>query len=256
MTAIAAERIKLMTIRSPYWCLGLAVLFSIGVTSLFALLFSSISDVEGASVPSEGDIDGVALSVLLVGLTQFAVTVLMIMAVLGITSEYRFSTIRATFLATPNRTIVLVAKALVYIALTFVAMLILTLVCLAILKAGIGGFSFGDAAVIRHIWGVPLFASLCVLLSIGVGALVRQSAGAISIVLVWMWVLETILSAVPKVRDWAGPLLPFLNGTRFLSGGSPGDGFHWGPYVSLIYFAAWAVVIFVAGVIVTNRRDA
>ncbi|MGW0035208.1 ABC transporter permease [Gordonia sp. NPDC003376] len=244
--ALRAEQIKLTTIRSPYWCVGLAVILSLGVTGLFA----------GLAENTDGrPVDGETLFVALIGLHQFAVIVLMIMAILGITSEHRFGTIRSTFLAVPKRPVALVAKAIVYVGLAFLTMLILTVICVLMLKAGITGIDLGSSGVIRQIWGIPVFAALCVLLSIGVGALVRQTAGAISLVLVWMLVIETILGAVPKVRDWAAPLLPFGNGTRFLSG-VEGSDYHWGPTVSLVYFAAWAIVIFVVGVIVTDRRDA
>ena len=252
--AIRAEWIKLTTIRSPYWCLGLAAVLGIGITGIFSAVFSNLSEITGDG--SGTHVDGQALQVLLVGLHQFAMIVLMIMAILGITSEYRFSTIRASFLATPKRGVVLGAKAVAYTAPTFVTMLVLTVICLVIIAAGLGGVHFGDADVIRNIWGIPLVAALGVLFSIGVGALVRQTAGAISLVLVWMLVLESILSAVPKVSDWAGPFLPFLNGSHFLSGSAGSTDFHWGPYGSLIYFMIWAVVMFGAGVLVMNRRDA
>ncbi|MGV9670424.1 ABC transporter permease [Gordonia sp. NPDC003504] len=253
---LRAEQIKIGSIRSPYWCMGLVVLLSIGITALFSALFTGAPDETGSSGTEVAD--GAAMTVLLVGLQQFAVIVLMIMAVLGITSEYRFSTIRASFLAVPNRPRVLIAKAVVYVALTVITTLVLAVVCILILQAGLGTsvVGFGNSSVIRQIWGTPIFAALCVLLSMGVGALVRQTAGAISIVLVWMLVLETILGSVPRVRDWVGPFLPFANGTRFLSGGSADDVFHWNSYVSLVYFAVVAIVVFVAGVVVTNRRDA
>lgn len=256
---LRAEQIKLTSIRSPYWCMGLVVILSLGVTALFASLASNVNETAGpdtATASTSAGVDGSALSVALLGLNQFAVIVLMIMAVLGITSEYRFSTIRATFLAVPKRTSALLAKATVYVSLTFVTMLILTVICVGILVAGIGGFGFGDATVIRQIWGIPVYAALCVLLSMGVGALVRQTAGAISVVLVWMLVVETILGAVPKVKDWVGPFLPFANGSRFLSGATAGDDYHWNSGVSLVYFALWAVVVFVAGVWLANQRDA
>ena len=255
---LRAEQIKLTSIRSPYWCMGLVVILSLGVTGLFAGLASNVNEPAGpgAATSTSAGVDGSALTVALLGLNQFAVIVLMIMAVLGITSEYRFSTIRATFLAVPKRTSALLAKATVYVSLTFVTMLVLTVICVGILVAGIGGFGFGDATVVRQIWGVPVYAALCVLLSMGVGALVRQTAGAISIVLVWMLVVETILGAVPKVKDWIGPFLPFANGSRFLSGATAGDDYHWNSGVSLVYFAVWAVVVFVAGVWLANQRDA
>lgn len=251
---LRAERIKLASIRSPYWCMALVIVLSIGITGLFAALASSIDDSSEATRTTE--VDGSSLTVVLIGLNSFAVIVLMIMAVLGITSEYRFSTIRSTFLAVPKRTSALLAKAAIYVSLSVITMLVLTVICLALLIVGVGGFGFGDSAVIRQIWGVPVYTALCVLLSLGVGTLLRQTAGAISLVLVWMLVIETILSAVPKVKDWIGPFLPFANGSRFLSGASPGDNYHWNSSISLVYFAVWAIAIFAAGVWVANQRDA
>lgn len=256
--ALRAEWIKLTSTRSPYWCVAVAVVVSLGFTGLLAGSLSSITDVAnsgGSTADLRPEVYGAALQVLMLGVFQFAVIVLMIMATLGITSEYRFATIRSSFLAQPKRPVVLTAKALVFVALTVVITLILTVVCLFILKAGISGFELGTSMVIRQIWGIPVYAGLCMLLALGVGALIRHTAGAISLVLVWMLVIETILSSVPKVRDWVGPFLPFENGRHFLFEVNDGA-FHWGPYVGLIYFAVWAVGIFAAGVLVTTRRDA
>ncbi|MFT4125205.1 MAG: ABC transporter permease [Gordonia sp. (in: high G+C Gram-positive bacteria)] len=258
ISLLRSEWIKLGTIRSPYWCAGLMVVLSVGITGLLAAVIDNVSDISGSPTTTDPTvIDGTVATVLLVGLNQFAVVVLMIMAVLGITSEYRFATIRESFLAAPKRPWVLGAKGIVYVAFGFLAMLLLTVVCLAILRVGIGrAVDFGASAVIHQIWGIPLYSALCVLFALGVGALVRHTAGAISLLLVWMLVVESILSAVPKVSDWFGPLLPFANGSRFLAGATSGDDFHWNSTVSLIYFAVWAVLVFAAGVFVVDRRDA
>lgn len=257
---LRSEQIKLTSIRSPYWCIGLVVVLSIGITAMFSALLTNLPDTgpDGSGSGTSGAADGTAMGVLLLGLQQFSVIVLMIMAVLGVTSEYRFSTMRASFLAVPHRPLVLLGKAAVYVALTVITTLILAVVCILILQAGLGTsvVGFGDEAVIRQVWGTPIYAALCVVLSMGVGSLVRQTAGAISIVLVWMLVLETILGSVPRVRDWVGPFLPFANGGRFLTGATAGDHYHWNSGVSLAYFAVWAIVIFAAGVLVTERRDA
>ena len=48
-----------------------------------------------------------------IGVAVFGVPVLMILASMTVTGEYRSGMVRTTFLATPNRTLVLVAKAVV-----------------------------------------------------------------------------------------------------------------------------------------------
>ncbi len=97
MTLLAVERIKLFSTRSPWWCIALASLIMIGLGALFSALAG------GQDFPMS------------VGTTQigygFALNVILVMAAIAVTTEYRFSTIRATFMAVPNRTSVLLAKA-------------------------------------------------------------------------------------------------------------------------------------------------
>jgi hypothetical protein len=63
-----------------------------------------------------------------------AVPVLMVVASMTITAEFRTQMIRTTFLAVPNRSLVLVAKALVSAAAAAVATVVMVL--LTVLVAG------------------------------------------------------------------------------------------------------------------------
>ena len=245
--AIEAERIKLLTTKSAYWCSGIVVLLGIGL----ALLLGWATNVDS------GDGSSMSVSDFLVGTTAFGVTVLMIMAVLAVTSEFRFGTIRTSFQAVPQRANVLLAKAVVYGGLSALLTFVLTVVSLPLAKAVSGSDIelFGSTAI-RMYWGVPLYTFLSVLIGLGLGALIRQTAGAIVILLVWSLVLEGVLSVIPKVGDAVGPFLPFLNGSHFIDDSDMGIDWHWNAYGSLIYFLVFAAVIFGAGVLVTDRRDA
>ena len=102
MTAVAlldAERIKLSTTRSPVWtAVGVAGL-SLGLAAIQG------STAYGAgSLPAEKPALGVAV---------FGVPVLMVLAAMTVTGEYRSGMICTMFMATPNRSMVLVAKAVV-----------------------------------------------------------------------------------------------------------------------------------------------
>ena len=99
MTLLAVERIKLFSTRSPWWCAFAALALSTGFTALAAM---STEDGDG----------GLSLPSATTGL-QFALVVVLALAALAITTEYRFGTIRSTFQAVPNRAAVLVAKAVV-----------------------------------------------------------------------------------------------------------------------------------------------
>ncbi|MCR5978295.1 ABC transporter permease [Gordonia jinghuaiqii] len=247
IAAVNAERIKLASTRSPYWCLGVVFVLGVGFAALLGALLSG-----GHGEP--GEIDSLTDD-FLIGLDQFGVAVLAIMAVLGITSEYRFGTIRPTFAAVPGRPSVLIAKAVVFGGLALVVTAVVALVGVVLAQALAGhGMALGGPETARHLWGTPVFAMLCALVGLAVGALVRHSAGAVAIVLVWMLALERIVSVLPRVGEHIAPFLPFLNGWNFLAGGD--DSFHWNAYGSLLYFAVFTVVLLVVAAVVTDARDA
>ncbi|GAB2642645.1 ABC transporter permease [Gordonia jinhuaensis] len=252
---INSERIKLLTTRSPYWCVAIVAVIGLGL----AVIIGSASGSEDSGVRTS-----VSPTLFALGVYQVGVVVLTIMAVLSVTSEFRFGTIRTTFLATPNRALVLVAKAIVYGLLAAVVAGVLNIAAMLIGKALTSGSHTVDLAAadaVRSYWGMPVFAFCAVLIGIGVGALVRQTAGAIVILMVWMLVLENVLVSIPHVGDDVGPWLPFQNAGRFLAADSSMDDtytgyFHWGIYGSLVYFVVISLIVFGAGVAATVRRDA
>ncbi|UEA61330.1 ABC transporter permease [Gordonia otitidis] len=263
MGAVRAEQIKLTSTRAPWWCTATVVVLGLGIAALIAVVTRGVG--AGPDQPSDVGADASsvdqtgAASVYLIGVNFFGVVILMIMAVLGVTTEFRYGTIRTSFLGIPRRWNVLCAKALVYVALTFVIVLPLTLCSVLVVIAlsdGSSGLDLGSEHVIRQIWGTAVWASLCVVVGIGVGAIVRQTAGAVSVVLVWMLVIENVAAALPVVGRRIGPFLPFRNGSRFLDGDFPGDGYHWNSWVSLVYFAVFAAIVFAIGLLVVNGRDA
>ncbi|MDL9938386.1 ABC transporter permease [Gordonia sp. ABSL1-1] len=241
IATINAERIKLTTTRAPYWCLGTVAVLALGLAFL-----TGIGSSNG---------DPLDVYVYLVGLNTLGIAVLTIMAILGITSEYRFGTIKPTFLAVPKRWTVLTAKAVVYAVLAFVVVLVLFVVSLVLAFSAAGAdLDFGDSDTIRAMWGTPVVASLYMVIAIALGALLRHTAGAVALALIWPWVAENIIAALPTVGEHVGPFLPFLNATAFLSGGN--DDFHWGAYGSLAYFAGFTAILFGIAVAVVDKRDA
>ncbi|WP_439030411.1 ABC transporter permease [Gordonia terrae] len=247
IAAINAERIKLASTRSPYWCLGVVVVLGLGI----AVLLGAIA---GGGYGDPGETDSLT-GQYLTGVNQFGVAVLAIMAVLGITTEYRFGTIRPTFAAVPRRPRVLIAKVVVFGVLTFVVTAVVCVVALVLAQALAGdGIALGGPDTVRQLWGTPVFATLCALIGLAVGALVRHSAGAVAIVLVWMLALERIISVLPRVGEYIVSFLPFLNGWNFLAGGS--ETFDWNAYGSLLYFAVFTLALLGVAVAVTNARDA
>lgn len=251
MTLLTVERIKLFSTRSPWWCIGLTAALCIGLGSLVA-------------ATSHADYLNVVVTQ---NFYSFGMTIIMVMAILAVTTEYRFNTIKSTFLAVPDRTRALLAKtqivcliaALVGEVCSFGAWGISKL----ILPSAPLGLSTG--ADWRTVAGMGLVYGLAALMAIGVGLLVRQSAGAITLMLVYSLLVENLFPAIPKIGEPVHKWMPFVNADHFVRGGQvlphgngPNivQGMHYGPWSGLAYFAAWAVAIFLVGVYVANRRDA
>jgi ABC-2 type transport system permease protein len=201
-----------------------------------------------------------AADVVGLGVGTFGSMVLMILAALTVTSEYRFGLIRTTFQAVTNRGSVLAAKALLVGVYGAILSFVLAVIGLYLAKALAGEqagalLGFDIDGTWRVLYGTAILAFVQVVLAIGVGALMRQSAGAIAILLLWPLLIENLVGVIPTVGEKIQPFLPFLNANHFL-GSSGGVDFHWGPIGGLIYFVAFTAVIFGAAVFVVNRRDA
>ncbi|NLU83157.1 ABC transporter permease [Rhodococcus sp. HNM0569] len=264
MAVLTAERIKLTTTRSPWWCTAIVIALGLGLAGVIGLSAKASLNsfenqlAEGNQPDFEPFLPTLADAV--GGVSGFGVLVLMILAALSVTSEYRFGLIRTTFQAIPNRSSVLVAKAGLIGVFSAVLTFVLTFGAYAIAKATAGDKA-GAALTLtsetdwRAIYGVPLYAFLCVILAVAVGALLRQSAGAIALLLLWPLLIESLFNLFGSFGREVMPFLPFLNANNFL--GMPGGvDFHWGPWGSLVYFAAFVLVVFGISLFVVNRRDA
>lgn len=250
MTLLAMERIKLVSTRSPWWCTAAALALVIGMTVMLAAT---------ADGPLHIGMTGFFL--------QFGVMVMLVMAAVSVTTEYRYSTIRTTFQAVPNRTAALLAK-------TAVVAFVSGLVGVA---ASFGAWATAwlirpgpDLAITtgdewRAVAGAGLVFALAAVLAVAVGIIVRHTAGAVALLLVWALLAESIIGLLPNVGEAIQRWLPFVNANHFLSAGliEPGeDGppiptdMPFGPWGSLAYLAVLAAGLLVVALVVANRRDA
>ena len=252
MSAVAvldAERIKLSTTRSVVWTAAAVAVLSIGLAALQG------STAYGAvPLPPERAASGVAV---------FGVPVLMILAALTVTGEYRSGMIRTTFMATPNRTLVLVAKAIVatvFSAVYAAAMTVAAVVVGRLMAPPLVGshLSFVDPQTWRLIGAITLYAALTAVLGVGVAALLRHSAGAVAVLLLWPLLVEPVLGNLPNIGSEIGPYLPFANVFRFIDVQwlYPAYAMPWGVVGSLLYFMTVVGVVYAAAIVVVNRRDA
>ncbi|CAM2976481.1 Integral membrane protein [Prescottella defluvii] len=250
MSVLNAERIKLTTTKSPMWCSLIAVVVSVG--------FAAIMGVAYKSTIESGDTSFGEFSVSLTqaGAAQFGAMLVMIMSALAVTTEYRFGVIRTTFQAIPNRTQVIGGKALLLAIVAAVLGLVIALLSFVVGQATSGvSLSMGSGDNARELFGIPIYFALLAVLAVGVGTLIRQSAGAISLLLLWPLVIESLATIIPKVGKYVGEFGPFNNVSYFLGSGANFD-FHWGPWGGLLYFAAFVAIVFGAALFAVNKRDA
>ena len=154
----------------------------------------------------------------------------------------------------------LIAKAALVGVFGAILSLVLTFGAYAIGKATAGetagaGLTLSTSDDWRVIYSVPIFALLCVVLAVAVGALLRQSAGAIALLLLWPLLIESLFNLFGSFGRNVMPFLPFANAYPFL-GVTQNVDFHWGPWGSLVYFTAFVAVVFAASLYVVNKRDA
>jgi hypothetical protein len=110
----------------------------------------------------------------------------------------------------------------------------------------------------RLVGAIALYAMLAAVLAVGVGALIRASAGAVALLLLWPLVVEPLLGNMPNIGTDIGPYLPFGNAFRFtgVQWLYPEYAMPWGELGSIVYFAVVSAAVFVAALVTVNRRDA
>lgn len=165
MSLITVERIKLFSTRSPWWCMIVAAVLSIGLAAL-ATGFASGPD-ELRVTP--------AMTQFGVGLGQM---VIMVMAALAVTTEYRFGTIRTSFQAVPQRAALLLNKTIVVATLAAVVGLVASWGSWAIgsLLASGADMTIDTAAEWRLMFGQGLVYGFAAIFAVAVGILIRQSS--------------------------------------------------------------------------------
>ncbi|MCA1782092.1 MAG: hypothetical protein LC679_07940 [Intrasporangiaceae bacterium] len=249
---VVAEMRKVTTVVTTW------VLTGIGL--LLTLIGAAVSTFVAMATGSEftGSDADVAVAIDQIG--AFSVIVLVV-ALLAMTTEFRHGTAGRTFQVTPSRTRVLTAKMLVgagYAAAYFVAGLVIVagVVGTAALLSSTG-LSIGPrtGTAIWHGFGGLVLTAL---FGVAIGALIRSQVVALTVMLVWVFIVEQlIIFAVPRVGQW----LPFnaLN-ALFVSDEarqSAPDGMLvlLEPAVGLVTFLGYVVVTAAAAILLLRTRD-
>jgi ABC-2 type transport system permease protein len=255
---LRAEWTKLRSVRSTGW----ALLAIVGLTVGLGAFFSALAETNVARAGA-GDNDIVRDSLVGAYLGQIGVVAF---ATLAITSEYATGLILATFTAMPRRGAVLAAKALLVCA-TVLAVGLSASVASFVLGQHLlhgGGFvppaypyaTLGDGPVQRAVLGTALFLGALALLSLGVGAVVRHSVTAVSVLLGLLFVPLVVAPLLPEdARELVQQSTPGA-GLAVQQTVERADNLPIDPWAGVGVTFAWAAGALLLALVLIRRRDA
>jgi ABC-type transport system involved in multi-copper enzyme maturation permease subunit len=201
-----SEWTKLRSTPSTAWSLLVAVALIVGVGALYALLRVTRPPSDPAAVAS---FDPVAVSLTGVQLAELAVGILGILLVAG---EYATGTIRVSFAAVPRRLPVLWGKAVVLglttVVLCLPATLAAFLVGQSMLSAEGLDVPLSDPDVARAVLGSALYLGAVGLLGLGLGTLLRSTAGAVAGLFGVLFAPQLLAGLLPAA--WSDRIYPYL----------------------------------------------
>lgn len=246
---IASEVTKLHSLRSSRLSLLIALGLLVGLGVLVPWM-SVRSWQEGASTVGY---DAYGRSLSGIYLAQIAFGVLGAMVVTG---EYATGSIRSTFAAVPRRLPVLWSKLGVFLAVTLVLGTIASFAAFllgqAIFSTKDVAVSLGDPHVLRAVIGCGLFLAAMGAFGLALGALVRNTAAAITTLTMALFVVPMIVDFMPK-GEKIGPYLPSSAGLNLTSTVSSGP---LGPWEGFGVLLTWVVATIGLAAVLLVRRDA
>ena len=238
--ALQAELIKLSTTRTFLALVASAVALSL----LVVVLITSIQDVF-----TDDDLRGTFSS-------DASGLFIMLLGAIGMAGEWRHRTIANTVLAFPDRLRLLAAKFIAYAA---AGVLLSLAVNLAIMLVGslilssrdLDTLSIGDLFDI--LWRNLVVAAYYAAIGVAVGALIRNPAGAIVLLLALLFVVDgTLLALAPDVWKF-GPLGGVPSGIIEVAPDDEEDLLGLG--AALAVGAGWLALLFAAAMATFTRRD-
>ena len=253
-SVLAMEWTKFRTVRSTYWTLLAAVVAAVGIAALTCSIYINRFDRLGFADrvtfnPTRFSLNGLELAQLAIG----------VLGVLVVTNEYSTGMIRATFAAVPQRLGVLAAKGVVFSATVLVLGELMSFAAFflgqSILSSRNVEAHIGNPGVLRAVVGGGLYLTVLGLLALGLGTLIRHTAGAIAALFGLVFLIPQVIHAMPA--PWSTSIGKYMlnnAGQQMVAlHGAPG---YLSPGPSLIICVAYVAVALAAAAIVITRRDA
>lgn len=254
--AMDSEFAKIRSVRSTYWTLLICLVVSVGISLLIAAVTSANWDQIGvndrASMGVSTTVSGVYFGVLVTG----------VLGVMVVSTEYGTGMMRTSLTAFPRRGMLFTAKACV---LAIVVLLLGVVIAFAsygaaspfYTKHGVD-LSLSQTANLRALFAVPVYLTLVALMGLGLGFLLRHTAGAISSLVGLYFVLPIITNFLPGTagKD-INKIVPSNAGASMMATHATANGApQLSPAAGLITLLIWTAVLLVPAFWLFRRRDA
>ncbi|MFG2842668.1 ABC transporter permease [Kitasatospora sp. NPDC048296] len=261
---LAAEWIKLRSLRSTYWVLALASLVAIVIN--INAVHSDLTYIDHPP-PRLPGMPAYRYDPLFHGLSSIASDLMAVAAgslgAITVFGEYTTGMIRTTFAAVPDRRGVIAAKVLLIGGITALAGVVVSTASFfatnAMLASRHVGLSITDEGCLRVFLSYAAIVPVCALIGMALGALLRHATASIVSLVLLMFILPLIFGG-DRYR-WLkeiGTHLPLATVQRLTI--NPHSGATMGKYApsvldSWITMGVWAAVAVAVTVVVVRRRD-
>lgn len=245
---VRAERTKLFSLRSTFWTMLVTFAGSLAVTVLSATSAGHHTRAwyQGFD-PTNQSLAGLMIAVLSIG----------VLGTLAMTGEYGSGTMRSTLAAAPRRPLLLGAKAVVVGVVTLLAGEVLAFCCfgvgqLLLTHGGAPTASLDQAGVLRAVALSGAYLALLALAALGLGLIVRHTAGALAAYAGLTFLLPVILQ---RISGHAGEYTPLgllansVAAVRHQQSAVPAP-------LAFALMALYAAVLLTLGGVLLVRRDA
>jgi ABC-2 type transport system permease protein len=248
------EWIKLRTVRSTGWGFGILAVSMIGLAVLVNGIIAAHWGSASASDKATFDPTNQGFTGLIIGQLVMAV-----LGVLFITSEFSSGMARATFAAAPRRPLVLAAKTAVFGGLALLAGEVLAFITFfageLIMKSGVPHASLGQPHVLRAVMMAGAYVCLSGLFGLGLGAIIRHTAGGIAAAVGVIFVVPFVTLPLPEsVRDSVAKFLPEQIAASSITAVRP-EAHTLSPWAGFGLLCLYAAVLLGAGAYALAKRD-
>lgn len=249
LRAMRSEWIKLSTLRSTWWSIGLVAVLTIGIAALVAAAMDA---------PGFEPIQAVVSPI------QFTILLASILGVIAVTGEYSTGMIRSTLAADPVRGSVLAAKAIVVAVFMFIASFLIFLIAAIAVTPIFAGrditFAWDDPTKsILPILASSVSMAVFALIGLAFGFILRSGAGAIAATVGVLFVLPLVggIFAMPGEQwQWIGDVVGHFPMSAAQSAILPQDGTGLSVVEAYLTLTAWVAAGMLSAWAVLRSRDA